>query len=198
MRVTNNKIFITRGETGNYTLVVRYYDNNEPFRLVDSTGILDFMALLTVKATAYDSKAMLVSSINIEDTDIPVFTQEAIVPIEDQGELASFDDHTPVAADVGKLFKAKRSSTDNTITYGYAISDGNDGYEWKKDYVFSLTFPFDYEDTSVLEPKKYVYDINLFGGNWDGEQHTIDKFTVTSKQILLEPTEFTVGGSLSG
>lgn len=199
MKVVNNKIYITRGETATYDLNLKYLDDDSPFRLVDNTGKLDFIAVLTIKSTIYDTKpATNQLIIDLKNAGKPIFSTNEITDIKAGNDFTYFEAHTIVESDLGKLFKAKRSSTDDTICYGYAV-EKNGSYEWVKDYKFSLDFPFDYDVTAKLESKKYVYDVNIFWGSWDGSnENGMTSFTVAGKQIIIEPTELQVGGSLSG
>lgn len=188
MKVVNNKIYITRGETTTYNLNLKYLDDDSPFRLVDDTGELDFIAVLTIKSTVYETKPATKQMVMNLNSIKPIFTSNDWI---DKSTLVFGGIENP---QTGVLYKAKKLITDETAVFGYYT-----GTEWVTDYTFTLNFPFTYDITAKLESKKYVYDVNIFWGNWVAQDSDeMNEFNVLGKQIIIEPTELQVGGSLSG
>ena len=199
MRVVNNKVTIGRGETATYTLNVKYYQENNPFVLTAITGDesdVDAIAVFTVKETLHDSTTPIdpiIIQLRTNGEGYKIFaTSELNTEIRDNGNTFA-----QVAADATK-YEAGCMFVDKDNKYKYVIQTGVDTYAWSDDYSFVLDFPLIHEWTAVLEPKRYVYDVNILYGNWSGSTDDINNFTITGKQILIAPTDFIVEASLSG
>lgn len=194
MRVVNNKVNIARGETATYSLNVKYSDNNEPYHLYDSTGTSSFIGVFTVKDTVNNNENAVQIWLDLNKAGY-VFKNETVTALKQGNIRVDFDDYTPSDNDLGILY------VDLSDTYGY-YTKTDTGYELHTGYEFKLNFPLTHNDTALLEPKRYAYDINILQGNWaDGvnpDTATVADFIVVSKYVLIEPTDFIVGGSLSG
>lgn len=194
MRVVNNKVNIARGETASYVLKVKYSDTNEPYHLYDSTGNSVFIGVFTVKDTVNNNEnaVQLWDDLNSRGY---VFKNETVTPLKQGNIRVDFDDYTPSDADLGILY------VDLSNNYGY-YTKTDTGYKLNVGYEFELNFPLAHSNTAVLEPKRYAYDINILQGNWaegvNPDTATVADFIVVSKYVLIEPTDFIVGGSLSG
>lgn len=75
--------------------------------------------------------------------------------------------------------------------YGYFDFDNNSWIE----YFFEIGTMVLRDETSVLEAKKYNYEIVLLGGIFNTEEYEFEE--IFYKEPLLDLTEFIVEGSIS-
>lgn len=204
MRVVNNKITIGRGETSDYTLNVKYYQDGNPYTLKGSSDV-DFIAVFTVKentnSTTTSTAPIIIELRTNGNGDYPVFEEEFIYNDTLKHLDLSDDANKALATEdrLGQIFiDSEKTANDTVIHKYYYVINSQDGYSWKELKPFVLKFKLSYDVTSILEPKRYVYDVNILWGNWKEGEHVLDNFNIAGKQILISPTDFIVEASLSG
>ena len=188
-KIVNNKIYIGRGETPTYDVVVANRDGS-PFKLFktarDVEGDKSYIEFVVRKSIYSDE---ITFRYFIDQSDKKVFDSDDIVSVEDV-----FNPVGPVEGKENYLHHLYKEEEDiNEYKYW---EDG----EWV-DYEFRLTFPFQYGDTAYLENKTYWYEVTLIKGvlkNPLPESKQESPYTnISYKKILQDPIEFILGGSIS-
>lgn len=210
MRIVNNKIYIARGETPTYSASVIDKETGAP--LIIDKGIISpegspkrtMIIEFVVRDSVYDRSEKIRLKYNLilkEDETFHVFDDQVIRSYNKLGHLPGYDAETekfiwddsvkPETGDENRLHRYTADNKENFYLY-------YDGSKWV-DYEFSFDVTFAYVDTSIMEPKSYVYEITLFGGSlkpnpakWDTIVNPI------YMKPLLSATEFIVEASISG
>ena len=210
MRITNNVIYIAKGETGTYDVSVIDRKTGVPFIL--PKGINNPAIEFIVRPSIYNRDDDFVFRAYLMRTTDHRFETDEVVNYNepDQETIAQWSDASkPVVGDEGKLFR--RYLDDGSCDFRYydenqVYADEYGTTHWIP-YEFKINFTFPYEATSLMENKTYKYEVTLFGGvlkesaqgdvlSPPGKGESIyDKIDV--KRPLLEATDFVVGGSLS-
>lgn len=178
---------MTRGDTPTYSVKIVSKDGTP---LIITTGILNPIIEFVIKEGVFYKESpifvhrMWITSTKIFDSnEVVLYTSPSWVD-------------PPMIGDYNKLHK-KKDLINNTYTYKYF---DNNTEQWR-DYEFSLTFVFPYDFTKTLEPKTYLYELILLGGELKNPPLPTDSIetpiNVSFKKTLLTPSEFKVEGSLS-
>lgn len=190
MRIVNNKIYISQGETPTYSAVYRDKNTGEPFKIAANAQhpFVNFI----VRDSVY--KTMGTPRINYQ------INWDTAITVKGGGHRLDED----VLDYDGSTWSDTYFNTHSTSqTALYRKLNANEEYEYKyfgnddtwHDYSFRMVFPFLHEDTKELEAKTYTYEIVLtYNTTSDPES---DQNEITYKEVILPPTEFVVGGSLS-
>lgn len=176
MKIINNKIYISKGETPTYTANVIDKETGAP--LIISSGINNPLIQFIVRPSIYSREDDFVMKKDM------LYDVERFEQIKDYEEDFWNDD---IPGDSNVLYR-------KGLDYKFYNSETE---KWEP-YSFEISFQFPYSDTSKMEPKTYKYEITLFGGSL--KQSFGDKETpinIDYKKPLLEATDFIVGGSLS-
>lgn len=203
MRIVNNKIYIKRGETPTYTASVIDKDTGAPLIIdqgvfaekPDGTTVSTLILEFVVRKSAYsrdDDVALKYNLILGRDISYHVFDGEEIKSYNDLGgDVEEWHDDVPPK--VGEEnYLHRRIDGLNEKHYAY-YSNGT----WVP-YEFTFNVTFSYDDTSVLEPKIYQYEITLLGGALKSDTKKWDTIVrPTYKKPLLDMTDFIVEGSIS-
>lgn len=217
MKIVNNRIYISKGETSTYEANVIDKDTGAPF--IIPSGVNNPVIEFIVRPSIYDRKDDFVFKCYISysdkkaehdfgDTAVQTYT----VTSEADNEWSNEYDFRDVNGDdqpQNALFRKEIAVGSDTWEYRYfdpnATGTGDD-YKWIP-YEFKIIFPFPYEATSLMEPKPYKYEVTLFGADIEPTpaSSTVrippdDMYklvNISHKIPLLEATDFNVGGSLS-
>lgn len=172
MRIVNNNIYITRGETATYTAKVIDKATGAPFilpkELVDGQMTTRFLIKFSVRKSEYVkdgtelTKYLWLSGYTgVSDGGQYNLTKDIV--LLDSTEVIDY----PAAdwGEHGNAFTVKNNvlykRTTALGTYDYAYYDGT---KWNI-YEFKISFPFLYSDTSDMAPKSYKYAMTVYGGN---------------------------------
>lgn len=211
MRIVNNKIWIVRGETPTYSASIIDKDTGAP--LIIDKGIVQpnpdkpknvMIIEFVVRDSVYnrdDNLRMKRDLILTEDVSYHVFDDSIIRPYNALGDIPRYDADSdkfiwddsikPNAGDENRLHRYTTSDKENYYIY-------YDGSKWV-DYEFTFNVTFDYDSTSVMESKTYVYEITLFGG---ALKPNPAKWETIVNPVYMKPllgaTDFTVEESISG
>ena len=205
MRIVNNKIYIVRGETPTYTASIIDKDTGAPLIIdkgvfaekPDGTQVSTLILEFVVRKSAYSRDEDIALKYNLllgRDVSYHAFDDDIIkeykgVPEFKDGHFIWNDDWTPEAGDENRLHRY----TDNNEHYYLYYEKGS----WH-DYEFTFNVTFSYDDTSVLEPKTYQYEITLLGGVLKTNYAKWETVVRPSyKKPLLGLTDFIVEGSIS-
>lgn len=121
---------------------------------------------------------------NIFRFDGSVYVRDfSFIPIFNSQNIVDYDEEDETRPENGILY---RKTTANGIPY-YQYYD-EVGSEWK-DYQFTINVTIPSEATMNINPGTYYYEISIVYTNHDG--------TISYKDVLLEPTEFIIGGTNS-
>lgn len=200
VKIVNNKIYIARGETPTYSASIIDKDTGAPL-IIDkglyengvSTLILEFV----VRDSAYsrDNDFRLKYDLLIEQHEnFHLFDGTEILSYNDiSGGYNDewLDDTHPLENLENYLYRRTDSNDENFYAY---YTDGH----WKE-YSFDFDVTFRYQETSIMEPKTYKYEISLLGGtlktNPQPGETIID---IMYFKPILDLTDFIVEGSISG
>lgn len=192
-KIVNNKIYIGRGETPTYDVLVANRDGS-PFKIFktarDVEGDKTYIEFVVRKSIYSDD---ITFRYFIDQKDKKVFDSDTIILVDSfvglgqpEVEFINHLHHTYYIDIVTK---------EEVNQYKYWDTD-----KWV-DYEFRLTFPFQYGDTAHLENKTYWYEVTLMKGVLKNPLPDNNKeFPYTSisyKKILQDPMEFILGGSIS-
>lgn len=192
-KIVNNKIYIGRGETPTYDVLVANRDGS-PFKIFktarDVEGDKTYIEFVVRKSIYSDD---ITFRYFIDQSDKKVFDSDTIILVDSfvglgqpEVEFINHLHHTYYIDIVTK---------EEVNQYKYWDTD-----KWV-DYEFRLTFPFQYGDTAHLENKTYWYEVTVMKGVLKNPLPDNNKeFPYTSisyKKILQDPTEFILGGSIS-
>lgn len=178
MKIINNKIYISKGETPTYTANVIDKETGAPLTI--SSGINNPLIQFIVRPSIYSREDDFVMK---EDM---LYDGKRFEQIKDYEE-AFWNDDIPGESNI--LYR-------KGLDYKFYNSETE---KWEP-YSFEISFQFPYSDTSKMEPKIYKYEITLFGGSLKPTEELAYKETpinIDYKKPLLEATDFIVGGSLS-
>lgn len=205
MKIVNNNIYITRGETDTYNAKVIDKDTGAPFVLPKDFLTSDtkkFLVQFSVRRSEYVKdgsaikKYIWLSGFNgTQDgeqydisKDIALLNSTEVIDLPEGGDWKDYPMYNedkeliyPITDNV--LYRRKTAL--NTYDYRYY-----DGKEWKP-YSFVIKFPFLYRDTAELAPKAYKYAMTIYGGNNlvitnDGIQGIDYKKPLVDAQFVVE------------
>lgn len=191
-KIVNNKIYIGRGETPTYDVLVANRDGS-PFKIFktarDVEGDKTYIEFVVRKSIYSDD---ITFRYFIDQSDKKVFDSDTIILVDSfvglgqpEVEFINHLHHTYYIDIVTK---------EEVNQYKYWDTD-----KWV-DYEFRLTFPFQYGDTAHLENKTYWYEVTVMKGVLKNPlpDHKESPYTsISYKKILQDPTEFILGGSMS-
>lgn len=217
MKIVNNRIYITKGETSTYNAYVIDDDTGAPFTL--PSGIDNPIIEFVVRPSIYNRKDDFVfkcyllyadkkAEHDFGDTTVQTYTVTSEADNEWSNDY-NFKDSEGNDQPQNALFRKEVVIGSDTWEYRYFNPDATgtgDDYKWIP-YEFNITFSFPYEATSLMESKPYKYEIALFsaditptpsGNTVKIPPDNIYELTnISHKMPLLEATDFNVGGSLS-
>ena len=179
VKIINNIIYIKKGESPTYNCAIKNDRTGIPYR-VDSS-ILNPEIRFTVRSGVYVKPSNFIFDIPLPLTEVIKFSNDSELTNYQNG-IYSYDILDYEDMDTGSKEALYRD--DNNDFWYHVYVDGGAG-DYEKKYEFRLTFPIPRSYTKELESKTYWYEIALF----DSEDNY--------KEVLLEPHEFVVGGSLS-
>ena len=209
MRIVNNKIFISQGETPTYSARVIDKDSGAPFMIDKAialkrnddgsysvrTIIIEFVVRDSVYSRNDDKRIRKYLILKPEES-YHMFDDLEIIPYAgtpefENDEIIWDDTYVPEEANKNRLHRYE-SYEDNF----YCRYDETNN-KWVT-YDFNVNVTFMYSETSVMEPKTYKYEIALLAGN--NKEHPVPgeiPITIEFKKPLLGLTDFTVEGSIS-
>ena len=217
MKIVNDRIYITKGETPTYDVDVIDDNTGAPFTL--PSGINNPVIEFIVRPSIYDRKDDFVFKCYIPyadkkaehdfgDTAVQTYTVTSEADNEWSNDY-EFKDAEGNDQPQNALFRKEVVIGSDTWEYRYFNPDATgtgDDYKWIP-YKFNIKFQFPYEATSLMEGKKYKYEIALFGADITPTISTdyvrippdgsYELTNIAYKDPLLEATDFNVGGSLS-
>jgi len=192
MLIRNNVITIAKGETPTYK--ASFIDKITGVPYMISSGIENPVVEFVVRPSIYSRDNDYVFKVFVDQSEVHKFADDS------PSSVVLVDDWTegPVEGEEGLLHKRVIG---DTVEYKYWDGDETSPtyHEWV-DYEFSITVTFPYTSTSKMENKTYKYEISLFGCSGyivDDNDKIIGLDGIDYKRILLEATDFIVGGSLS-
>jgi hypothetical protein len=207
MRIVNNRIYIARGETPTYSANVIDKDTGAPFIIdksiamnKDDNSLRRVLIEFVVRDSAYDrgnNHRIRKHLILGRDVSYHLFDDIQIASYNDLGYIPEFVDGKIIWDDnikpkVGNENRLHRYDHDGESFYVYY-----NGSKWV-DYEFGFNVTFTYDETSVMEPKTYQYEITLFTGNQKDDVGPGEiPITIEYKKPLLGLTDFIVEGSIS-
>lgn len=206
-RIVNDKIQLTRGETPTYNVRVINKETGAPFTI--SPYINNPVVEFVVRPSIYSRESEFVFKAYLDCAHLPKLEFDAVESLRYENDTLDVlnDTETPSTGENGILYYINAGGGER----GYAYYDGS---TWKE-YEFRLLFQFPYWATSVMEPKTYAYQVTLLGGvlrtdafdtgkslvdekgNIVGRANSDIPIVIDYNKPLLDPTEFTVGGSVS-
>lgn len=217
MKIVNNRIYISQGETPTYDVSVKDENTGAPFTI--PSGINNPVIEFIVRPSVYDRKDDYVFKCYIPysnkkaehdfgDTTVQTYTVSSEADNEWSNDY-DFKDSNGNDQPQNALFRKEIVIGSGEWEYRYFNPDATgtgDDYKWIP-YEFRITFPFPYEATSLMESKQYKYEVTLFSADIspaiqsnyvttppnDGYSLT----NISKKQPLRKPTEFIVEDSLS-
>lgn len=206
MRIVNNKIYITRGETPTYSASIINRDTGAPLIIdkglyaekEDGTKVNTVILEFVVRDSAYsrDEDFRIKRSLLVEQNpEFHVFDSAEILEYADiSGGQNDFWDDNKVQPEPGyENYLYHRIDSDDNNFYAYYV----DGH-WKE-YSFDFDVTFRYAETSVMEPKTYKYEITLLGGSLKDNPKPWETIVdVVYNKPILDLTDFIVEGSISG
>lgn len=187
-RITNNNVFITRGETAVYDAI---FVTRRGTPLVMTKPKYDtekyFVEFVVRKNTENRDSHLIRNFLSLtgNDSDLDIHLFDSIELIEYTGN--GVWDEPPETEYENYLHYYVDLDTDKTSYKRW------NGSEWV-DYRFRISIPFEYADINSLKPDTYVYEINLIGGKENADKSP--PIEISFKKNLLVPHEFKVGGSI--
>lgn len=203
MKIVNNKITIVRGETPTYDASIIDVKTGAPYIIVEK--ILNPTIEFVVRPSLYSRENEFVFRAFIMLSNVHKFPTEDIAEYAHEGV---WNDEIAPDEENSKKLHRRTIVTGKGKTYEYAYYENG---KWVI-YDLRLTFMFPHDTTKKMEPKTYQYEITLLGGNLIGNYGNdisveLDRelgtaysnlpINVVYKKPLLDPTDFTVGGSMS-
>lgn len=189
MRIINNKVYIKQGETPTFSASFINKLTGAPFLITKDMynfGVTDLVVQFVVKPNSYTETETFNINRYLVLNDLHRFDDVVIASYNDLGgDPDVWDDNIePSEQNINRLHRR----TDSSDELHYAYYDGSEWVEY--DFIINVTFL--YSETSIMEAKKYNYEIVVLGGNLiDGEMTNIQH-----KKPLLDLTEFVVEGSI--
>lgn len=204
MRIVNNKIYITRGETPTYSASIINRDTGAPLIIdkglyaekEDGTKVNTVIIEFVVRDSAYSRNDDFKLKYNLLIEQNPEFHLFDGLDVLSYNDISGgyneewLDSIVPLENFENYLYR--RTDADDNNHYAYYVNG-----HWKE-YSFDFDVTFRYSETSVMEPKTYKYEISLLGGslkNNPGPKETI--VDVVYKKPILDLTDFIVEGSIS-
>ena len=191
MRIVNNKIYISQGETPTYSVNVIDKSTGIPMTITPQrvNPVIEFI----VRPSVFSGDDDFVLRAYLPQDHVKRFSEEyktlLDVPIVSLDEITTGD--APLSDNLNKLHRYEHDGTREFYYY--------DSYERKWiEYTFEISFMMEHKYTSKMEAKTYKYEIVLFDADIvykDGEEVGLEN--IRFKKPLLEATDFIVGGSLS-
>lgn len=204
MRIVNNKIYIVKGETPTYSASVIDKDTGAPLIIdkglysekPDGTKANVLILEFVVRDSAYSRKEDFKLKYNLlieQDPGFHLFDGSDVLSYNNLsgGYNEEWDNSvTPTVGFENYLYRRTDSMNDNYYAYY------NEG-QWVE-YSFDFDVTFRYDETSVMEPKTYKYEIALLGGALkDDPEKDETIIDVVYKKPILGLTDFIVEGSIS-
>lgn len=189
MKIVNDKIYISQGETPTYDVNVYNKKTGIPYMLDSKmeTPIVEFI----VRPSVYDSDKEYKLRKYLDFSDVKKFEYipKKLTEIPTVTITEIENDDGPVDAHIEELHVYSHNGINDFYYW--------DGSKWVK-YVFNIKFKMDYKYTSKMEAKTYKYEVVVFDATPIRENKEIVSLTnIDDKKFLLEATDFIVGGSLS-
>lgn len=212
MQITNDNIYIVRGETPTHNRSVIDKDTGVPYIIPD--GINNPYIEFTVRPSLYDKKDNYVFKAYLDCSNVKRFSQrEPLDYNEPNTDVFEWTDDV-----VGETDRLYRKFYMGDISYRYydpekeyVEKDGSKSH-WHP-YSFSIHFSFPYADgqvrkgeedilkfggTSAMEAKKYKYSITLIAGiKKDNIKHGESPLIIDFTEPILKSADFIVEGSTS-
>lgn len=189
MKIVNDKIYISQGETPTYD--VNVYDKKTGIPYMLDSEMKQPVVEFIVRPSVYDSDKDYKLRKYLDFSDVKKFKRipkKLIeIPTVTMTEIETNDD--PLSSHVDELHVCSNNGINDFYYW--------DGSKWVK-YVFNIKFKMDYKYTSKMEAKTYKYEVVVFDATPVKENKEIVALTdIDDKKFLLEATDFIVGGSLS-
>lgn len=185
MRIANNNIFISKGETPTYSAVL-LFDDGSPFRI--DSAINNPYIMFVIRPDVFSESYVFKTFLDVSDTH--TFDDMEVVIYSE----TTWDDLVPPTA--GNEYKLHKKLESSVYTYAYFQYDDETltTGEWIE-YSFSISFTFPYASTSIMEVKTYKYWVTLFGGTLkvDPEVGEIP-INPDYNYPIIEARDFVVGG----
>lgn len=189
MKIVNDKIYISQGETPTYDVNVYDKKTGIPFMLPSEmqNPIIEFI----VRPSVYNRDDDFVLRKYLDFSSYKRFDYVPTV-IEEIPEVSINDIENDVSPSTENMNKLHIYSHNGIKDYYYYENSS-----WVK-YVFNITFKMNYASTSKMEAKTYKYEVVLFDATPKyQDSELIGLEDIAHKKFLLEATDFIVGGSLS-
>lgn len=189
MRIVNNKVYIKQGETGTYSASFINKLTGAPFVITKDMynfGVVNLVLQFVVKPNSYTETDVWNINRYLVLDEIHRFDDVVIASYNNLGGDRDRWDNgiRPKPEDANRLHR--RVSSLDEISYAYYENN-----QWVE-YDFNINITFLYEEMSVLEAKKYNYEIVLIGGTLENREMK----NIIFKKPLLDLTEFVVEGSI--
>lgn len=192
MRISNNRIYIVRGETPTYDAEVIDKDSGAPYIIVSE--IQNPWIEFIVRPSIYGREDDYAFRVFLDYTKYKKFPTTEVV--EYPNDVWS-NEYVPSDDDKDKLFYKKVTGGKEYRYYNPDATGSAGDSKWMP-YSFRITFQFPYYATSEMESKPYRYEISLYGGtpkdNPDEDEIPIN---VTYKAPIMPANDFIVEGSIS-
>ena len=205
MRIVNNKIYIARGETPTYSASIIDKDTGAPLVIdkglytekPDGSKVNTLILEFVVRDSAYSRNDDFRLKYNLLIDQHPEFHLFDGTDILSYNKISGgyneewLDDVTPAVGYENYLYRRTDNNDDNFYAY-YASG------HWVE-YSFDFDVTFRHQETSIMEPKTYKYEITLLGGSLkENPQPGETLVDVVYFKPILDLTDFIVEGSISG
>lgn len=196
-KITNNKVFISRGQEAVYSRNVCLNDDYAtPYVVTDRGEGLEPKISFTVKKSIYDSDNKMMFRLigSLPDT-IRTFESSVVINAQSEEDQVTYDflvdgEFKPIITDDNKadLYKHLIMYTDSSGDYNFIFIKEITDDEYSE-YAFLIEVVLYTDLTNDMEPGSYYYEISV-------NDYDEDDVFQGNKHILLDPTEFEIGGSL--
>jgi hypothetical protein len=192
MKIINNKVYMSKGETPTYDRTVIDKNTGVPFLI--SSDIDNPIIEFIVRPSIYAREDDFVFRAYLDYSNIKRFESGDVVDYV--GSV--WDNENPPSNDnKDKLFRRLINGEYDYRYYDENATGTGTEYKWVP-YEFRISLMLPYASTSVMEAKTYKYEITLFGGTKkDNPSENEIPINITYKYPILEAEDFVVGGSLS-
>lgn len=193
MKIVNNNIYITRGETDTYNVRLIDKTTGAPFVLPKTQADNDlkrFVITFSVRRSDYIKDGYAIKKLlDITSDKFTLLNDTQILPYGGMTGNEIWDNNTTVPNPVSRVLY-KRKTALGTYDYRYwddKQTDTETNTHWMP-YSFEIRFPFLYSDTSELSPKAYKYSMTIYGGSnlQITEDKDIVKETIDYKKPLVD------------